>query len=163
MGHIVTVASSKGGVGKSVITTTLSGNLAALGYRVAVIDADPNASYSQWYGLYEGPPIDCSCEVRHEEVVDRAQALTTSHDVVLIDTAGCGNTTAAFAGGTADLVLVPVMPTGRAQWKPCERRGKSGRLVRPSVGRFRSVLCGHDGTIAAWSSGRSERISPTCR
>ena len=110
MGHIVTVASSKGGVGKSVITTILSGNLAALGYRVAVIDADPNASYSQWHGLYEGPPIDCSCEVRHEEIVDRAQALATSHDVVLIDTAGFGNTTAAFAAGTADLVLVPVMP-----------------------------------------------------
>lgn len=110
MGNIVTVASSKGGVGKSVITTILSGNLAALGYRVAVIDADPNASYSQWHGLYEGPPIDCSCEVRHEEVVDRAQALATSHDVVLIDTAGFGNTTAAFAAGTADLVLVPVMP-----------------------------------------------------
>ncbi len=110
MGHIVTVASSKGGVGKSVITTILSGNLAALGYRVAVIDADPNASYSQWHNLYEGPSIDCSCEVRHEEIVDRAQALATSHDVVLIDTAGFGNTTAAFAAGTADLVLVPVMP-----------------------------------------------------
>lgn len=110
MGHIVTVASSKGGVGKSVITTILSGNLAALGYRVAAIDADPNASYSQWHDLYEGPPIDCSCEVRHEEVVDSAQALATSHDVVLIDTAGFGNTTAAFAAGTADLVLVPVMP-----------------------------------------------------
>jgi len=110
MGHIVTVASSKGGVGKSVVTTILSGNLAALGYRVAVIDADPNASYSQWHGLYEGPPIDCSCEVRHEEIVDRAQGLATSCDVVLIDTAGFGNTTAAFAAGTADLVLVPVMP-----------------------------------------------------
>ncbi len=110
MGRIVTVASSKGGVGKSVITTILSGNLAALSYRVAVIDADPNASYSQWHRLYEGPPIDCSCEVRHEEIVDRAQALATSHDVVLIDTAGFGNTTAAFAAGTADLVLVPVMP-----------------------------------------------------
>ena len=110
MGRIVTVASSKGGVGKSVVTTILSGNLAALGYRVAVIDADPNASYSQWYGLYEGPPIDCSREVRHEEIVDRAQGLATSYDVVLIDTAGFGNTTAAFAAGTADLVLVPVMP-----------------------------------------------------
>lgn len=110
MGRILTVASSKGGVGKSVITTILSGNLAALGYRVAVIDADPNGSYSQWHKLYEGPAIDCSCEVRHEEIVDSAQALATTHDVVLIDTAGFGNTTAAFAAGTADLVLVPVMP-----------------------------------------------------
>lgn len=110
MGNIVTVASSKGGVSKTTLVTMLSGNLAALGYRVAVIDADPNACYSQWHGLYEGPSIGCSCEIRHEEIVDHAQGLATSHDVVLIDTAGFGNTTAAFAAGTADLVLVPVMP-----------------------------------------------------
>lgn len=110
MGRIVTVATSKGGSGKSSITTLLSGNLAFFGYRVAVIDADPNACYSQWHKLYEGPLINCSCEVRHEEIVDHAQGLANSHDVVLIDTAGFGNTTAAFAAGTADLVLIPVMP-----------------------------------------------------
>lgn len=110
MGHIITVATSKGGSGKSSLTTLLSGNLASLGYRMAVIDADPNACYAQWHKLYEGPPIDCSCEIRHEEIVDHAQALASAHDVVLIDTAGFGNTTAAFAAGTADLVLIPVMP-----------------------------------------------------
>jgi chromosome partitioning protein len=110
MGRIITVASSKGGSGKSSLTMTLSGNLTAHGYRVAVIDADPNACYFQWHKLYEGPPIDCSCEIRQEEIVDLAQAKATEFDVVLIDTAGFGNTTAAFAAGTADLVLIPVMP-----------------------------------------------------
>ncbi len=110
MGHILTVATSKGGAGKSTLVTILSGNLTSLGYRVAVIDADPNACYSQWHRFYEGLPIDCSCEIRHEEIVDHAQGLANSHDVVLIDTAGFGNTTAAFAAGTADLVLIPVMP-----------------------------------------------------
>ncbi len=88
----------------------LSGKLAQAGYRVAVIDADPNASYFQWHKFYEGPPIDCTCEVRQEEIVDLAQAKAEDHDVVLIDTAGFGNMTAAFAAGTADLVLIPVMP-----------------------------------------------------
>lgn len=110
MGRIVTVASSKGGAGKSSLVTILSGSLAYLDYRVAVIDADPNACYAQWHKLYEGPKIDCSCEVRQEEIVDHAQKLATSYDVILIDTAGFGNTTAAFAAGTADLVLIPVMP-----------------------------------------------------
>jgi chromosome partitioning protein len=110
MGRIISVCSGKGGVGKSLIVTLLSANLAHLGYRVAVIDADPNACYANWHKLYEGPSIDCSCEVRHEEIVDHAQKLAASYDVVLIDTAGFGNTTAAFAAGTADLVLVPVMP-----------------------------------------------------
>ncbi len=110
MGRIITVASSKGGVSKSAIVMVLSGNLAQAGYRVAVVDADPNACYSQWHKLYEGPPIDCSCEIRQEEIVDLAQAKAEEFDVVLIDTAGFGNTTAAFAAGTADLVLIPVMP-----------------------------------------------------
>ena len=110
MGRIITVASSKGGCSKSAIVTLLSGNLAATRYKVAVVDADPNACYSNWHKLYEGPPINCTCELRHEEIVDHAQKLTETYDVVLIDTAGFGNTTAAFAAGTADLVLIPVMP-----------------------------------------------------
>jgi chromosome partitioning protein len=110
MGRIITVASSKGGSSKSSIVTLLSGNLAAAGYHVAVIDADPNACYFQWHKLYEGPPIECTCEIRQEEIVDHAQSKAAQYDVVLIDTAGFGNTTAAFAAGTADLVLIPVMP-----------------------------------------------------
>ncbi|MGE4049147.1 MAG: ParA family protein [Acetobacteraceae bacterium] len=110
MGRIITVASSKGGVGKSLLNIVLSANLAAHRYRVAVIDADPNACFFQWHKLYEGAPIDCSAEIRQEEIVDLAQSKAAEFDVVMIDTAGFGNTTAAFAAGTADMVLIPVMP-----------------------------------------------------
>jgi chromosome partitioning protein len=110
MGRIVTVASGKGGCSKTALVTVLSGTLAAMAYRVAVIDADPNACFANWHKLYEGPPMDCTCEVRQEEIVDHAQAKAAENDVVLIDTAGFGNTTAAFASGTADFVLIPVMP-----------------------------------------------------
>jgi chromosome partitioning protein len=137
MGRIITVASSKGGSGKSCLVMRLSGNLAAYGYRVTVIDADPNACYFQWHKLYEGPPMECSCEIRQEEIVDLAQAKAREFDVVLIDTAGFGNTTAAFAAGTADLVLIPVMPD-RASATEAMRTarqvrafGKAGNRQRP--------------------------------
>ncbi len=110
MGRIICVASGKGGTAKSSITMVISATLAAMGYRVAVIDADPNACFYQWHKLYEGAEMTCSAEIRQEEIVDNAQAQAASHDVVIIDTAGFGNTTAAFAAGTADYVLVPVMP-----------------------------------------------------
>jgi chromosome partitioning protein len=110
MGQIITVASGKGGCAKTSLAMILSATLVSDGYRVAVIDADPNACYFQWHKLYEGPAIDCSCEIRQEEIVDVAQAKAVDFEVVLIDTAGFGNTTAAFAAGTADLVLIPVMP-----------------------------------------------------
>ena len=110
MGQIITVASGKGGTSKSSLTMVVSATLAAMRYRVSVIDADPNACFAQWHKIYEGAPFDCSAEVRQDEIVDLAQAEAATHDVVLIDTAGFGNTTAAFAAGTADYVLVPVMP-----------------------------------------------------
>ncbi len=110
MGRIITVASGKGGTAKSTLSMVLSATLAAMRYRVAVIDADPNACFAQWHRIYEGAPFDCSAEVRQDEIVDHAQQQAAEHDVVIIDTAGFGNTTAAFASGTADYVLVPVMP-----------------------------------------------------
>jgi chromosome partitioning protein len=110
MGRIITVASGKGGCSKTALVTVLSGTLATMDYRVAVIDADPNACFANWHKLYEGAPLDCTCEVRQEEIIDHAQGKATEYEVVLIDTAGFGNTTAAFASGTADFVLIPVMP-----------------------------------------------------
>jgi chromosome partitioning protein len=110
MGRIITVSSSKGGCSKSTVNMVLSATLAAMNYKVAVIDADPNACFANWHRLYEGAPIDCSCEIQQDAIVDRAQEKASSFDVVLVDTAGFGNTTAAFAAGTADFVIIPVMP-----------------------------------------------------
>jgi chromosome partitioning protein len=111
MGCIITVASSKGGAGKTAITTCLAVNLAAQGYRIAVIDADPNGIFSGWHSAnYEGPQLTCLAEPRHIEVVDAAQDLAERHDVVLIDTAGFENKTALTSIGTADWVLIPIMP-----------------------------------------------------
>lgn len=110
MGQILTIATSKGGGGKTTLTACLAANLAAQGYRVAVVDADPNATFSDWHSVYEGPPFVCVAEARHIEVVDVAQAQADAHDVVLVDTAGFGNLTAASAMGAADFVLIPCMP-----------------------------------------------------
>ena len=110
MGNILTIATSKGGGGKTAVTTCLGANLAAHGYRVAVIDADRNQTFAIWHTAYEGPPITCLSEIRHLEVVDTAQAAAETHDVVLIDTAGFENLTAATAIATSDHVLVPCMP-----------------------------------------------------
>lgn len=110
MGQIVTISSSKGGVGKTTMATALATSLAAQGYRVCVVDADINASFSAWHELYHGPAITCLREPRDSHIVERLQAEADRHDVVIADTAGFNNMTAAMAAGTADLVLVPIMP-----------------------------------------------------
>jgi chromosome partitioning protein len=111
MSSIVTVAQSKGGAGKTTLVAFLAPNLAAAGYRVAVVDSDRNQSFASWReNAYEGPVFTCHSEIDHIRVVDLAQAQAETHDVVLVDTAGFENLTAASAIGMADFVLIPCMP-----------------------------------------------------
>src|ERR687894_659310 len=108
MGSIVTVAQSKGGAGKTTLVSALGPNLAAAGYRVAVADSDRNQSFAGWHAqAYEGPDLTVATEVDHVRV---AGGLAEEHDVVLVDTAGFENLTAASAIGMADFVLIPCMP-----------------------------------------------------
>ena len=111
MGSILTVASAKGGCGKSALTAILAVNLAAQGHRVAVLDSDPNRGFADWHrDAYEGPALTVSAESSHLEIVDHAQRLAEEHDVTLVDTAGFSNQCSAMAMGTADMVLIPVLP-----------------------------------------------------
>ena len=88
----------------------LAVNLAAQGYRVSVIDSDPNQAFATWFRTAEAPPLTCSSCIDHNEIVAHAYAEAETHDVVLVDTAGFANQAAVFGIGAADLVLIPVMP-----------------------------------------------------
>jgi len=130
MGRIWTVASSKGGGGKTALCCCLAPNLAAHGYRVGVIDADPNASFAAWYEGYRGPAFRCQAEARDVPVVDLAQAWADELDLVIVDTAGFGNLTAAAAMGSADHVLVPCMPDRGSTREAAKTISKTASLAR---------------------------------
>lgn len=49
----ITIVSTKGGVGKTTLTANLGGLLADSGYRVLLIDADPQPTLSSYYALKE--------------------------------------------------------------------------------------------------------------
>src|SRR3954466_14213469 len=111
MGNILTVASGKGGCSKSSTVMLLSVNLATVGYRVAVIDADRNQSFASWYQqAYEGPEFTCRSEIDHIKVVALAAEVSEEHEVVLVDTGGFESLTAASSIGMVDFVLIPCMP-----------------------------------------------------
>ena len=50
---IITIVSTKGGVGKTTVTANLGGLLADSGYRVLLIDADPQPTLSSYFILEE--------------------------------------------------------------------------------------------------------------
>src|SRR4051794_23396851 len=81
-GVIAAVGSSKGGAGKTALCQVLLPNLLARGWRVAVVDADQNGTFSRWWkaaGKENAFPmvetrLDLGWVVAHDEAVREQSA-----------------------------------------------------------------------------------------
>lgn len=118
---IITLASSKGGAGKTTIAELLIAALAREGARVAALDADPTRTLHRWLtGAYDGPAVACEAETDEARLGHRIADLAERAEVVVVDTAGFGNIAANVAMAAADGVLVPMAP-GEADVTEAER------------------------------------------
>lgn len=121
---IVSLASTKGGVGKTtlayVLTTEVVRRLAAglspgsstAGWRgrVTCIDADPNRTLTQVLELTKDRMIACIESDSDRLLADLRRARSES-DLVVIDLEGTANQAMLYAAGKSDLVLVPAQPS----------------------------------------------------
>ena len=108
---VVTIASSKGGVGKTLVCQILAARLAP---HVIAIDADPNRTLYEWrHQVYEGKPFDCRAEPDAGRLAHLIHDLADRSSLLLVDTAGFGNQAATVAMASADAILVPTT-TSRA-------------------------------------------------
>jgi chromosome partitioning protein len=109
---VVTLASGKGGVGKTLVAIGLAGALTAEGEDVGLLDADPNRGAYRWatetYG--GGRPLPAYAEADTERLADLVPTLVDRHAVLIADTAGFGNRSTVICIGAADGVLVPASP-----------------------------------------------------
>jgi chromosome partitioning protein len=123
---VLTIASSKGGPGKTTVAMLLAGRLAADGFKVAALDADPSAALSRWgQNAYEGRSFSVQAEADETRLAHLIDAESRTADLVLVDTAGFGNRAAAVAMTSADAVLIPTL-SGEADITEAE---KTVRLV----------------------------------
>ncbi len=109
---VLTLASRKGGTGKSTISIAIAAMLAAEGCDVALVDTDPTEASFRWVTeKYSGGGVLASyAEADTEALAILLPRLSEIHAVLIIDTAGFGNQAATVAMGAADAVLVPVTP-----------------------------------------------------
>jgi chromosome partitioning protein len=114
-GHVVTIANTKGGVGKS----TLAGNLAwafatqrGRQRRVLLVDADPQASVTKWFDLAPAElPFDRTQLTTARVLQQQLPRLRPSYDVIIVDCPPMQSDVTAAAVTQADLGLVPVLPS----------------------------------------------------
>jgi len=126
MAYVIAVLNQKGGVAKSTLSTNLSTAYARRGRKTLLADADTQGTARNWRGFGPEPvPGKAFPDVVGADTVESIDTLTGDEitgafDVVVIDgppgvTEGPGEVTVG-ALKAADLVLLPVRPSGADLW-----------------------------------------------
>ena len=109
---VVTVASPKGGAGKSTASVILATELAHAGAEVVILDCDPNRSIAIWSSRAPLPPrISVKWGVGESEIVRTIKQQDADGRVVIVDLEGVASRLVSRAISQADLVLTPMRAT----------------------------------------------------
>jgi chromosome partitioning protein len=109
---VVTVASPKGGSGKSTASVILATELAHVGAEVVILDCDPNRSITIWSSRGDLPPrISIKSDVGESEIVRTIKQQDADGRIVVVDLEGVASRLVSRAISQADLVLTPMRAT----------------------------------------------------
>lgn len=121
---IITIASTKGGVGKSTLTANIIAQMSASGCRIACIDADPQNSLFKWNKIRElmikqGEKLNpfFMVSTQGEALITIAQERSAQGDYVFIDCAGVDDLNTRTALVKADYILTISPPTAVDLWE----------------------------------------------
>lgn len=106
---VITFANAKGGAGKTTAALILATELAALGYRITVLDADPQRWITSWHEL-SGVQRNLSVisEVSMGSLQSHIRENRDQTDYFIIDLAGARDALVATAIGLSDHVMIPI-------------------------------------------------------
>jgi chromosome partitioning protein len=113
---ITAIINQKGGCSKTTLALNLAAAMAAEGSKVLLIDADPQQTAQDWAAIRTDEPtfrvVGLSKPVLHRDL----PKLATDYDEVVIDGAPRNYEVARSAIASADIVLIPVQPSGADFW-----------------------------------------------
>jgi chromosome partitioning protein len=104
----ISLASSKGGAGKSTSAVLLATELAQRGAAVTIIDADPNHPVLRW-SRKPGKPKNLTVigDVSEETLIDAIDDAARKTAFVIVDLEGTASVMVAHAMTRSDLVIIP--------------------------------------------------------
>ncbi len=130
---IITVANQKGGAGKTTVTMNLAGSMADRGYRVLVVDADPQGTAVQYAAQAdEGgfPARVVGLAAAGAKVHNEMRKHVADNDIILVDTPpsiDAVQPTSAML--VSDLIIVPVPPSPPDLWAVLPVRQKIDQIA----------------------------------
>jgi chromosome partitioning protein len=112
-GQVITIANTKGGVGKSALAGNLTWALATqTGRRVLLVDADPQASVTKWFDLATAELSFDRTQLTTARVLhQQLPRLRQQYELIVVDCPPMQSDVTAAAVTQADLGLVPVLPS----------------------------------------------------
>jgi chromosome partitioning protein len=109
MSKVIAFLNGKGGVGKTTTSINVATAIARKGFKVVVVDTDPQSSIGNWYNE-EKCQFDVADAGSEKEVYSVRKQLK-SYDYIIIDGAAAISAISAAAVMVSDLVLIPVTPS----------------------------------------------------
>lgn len=103
----ISIASDKGGPGKTTTAILVGAELALDGYRVALLDTDLNQQAAAFGSKCEIPTLTIVGNVREDNILAELRKAETENEIVIIDLPGGSSTLALKALHRSHLVLVP--------------------------------------------------------
>jgi len=106
---IISFANAKGGAGKTTAALLLATELAHQGFRVTILDADPQRWITQWHEM-SGPQrnIAVITEITMASLQCHLREMRAETDYFVIDLAGARDALVTTAIGISDHVIIPV-------------------------------------------------------
>lgn len=118
---IIAVCNQKGGSGKTTVTMQLAGAISRRGYRVLVVDADPQGTATRWAAsAADEAPFPASVvglSAASAKVHREVKKFVDDYDGILIDCPPAADSPVPQSALLiADLALVPIIPSPLDMW-----------------------------------------------
>jgi chromosome partitioning protein len=135
---VISIASAKGGCGKTTLAILLGTELALEGYTVSLLDCDAN-QHATAFGLKaDMPGFHVISSIDEANILSALREAETAADVVLIDLPGGSSTLALKALQRSNFVLVPCqasLPDVRDAIKTLAQIADASELARTEITR----------------------------